>query len=151
MSLNIDTPWGAAINAVSGIIGKLIPDKAAQAAAQAQLQILMAQGSLNEEMAQLTSVTSAQSDINKVEASSQSTFVAGWRPMIGWVCATALGYQYIIKPVVMAGFSIAHYATPVMPGIDDQLWQLMFGMLGMGALRSFDKIKGVETNQITKK
>lgn len=136
------------LDPIVAIINKVIPDKTAAAAAQAQLQTLVLQGQLSEEMTQLTSVTAAQSDIDKVEASNSSTFVAGWRPMIGWVCAAALAYQYLLKPLVLAGFSMAHQVIPAMPGIDDQLWQLMFGMLGMGALRSFDKTKGVATNAI---
>lgn len=140
--------WDTVAAPIIAIINKVVPDKAAAAAAVASLQAMQVQGQLNEELLQLTSVTSAQSDINKVEASNSSTFVAGWRPMIGWVCAAALGYQYLLKPLVLAGFSMAHQPIPVMPGIDDQLWQLMFGMLGMGALRSFDKTKGVATQNV---
>lgn len=135
--------WDTIAAPIIAIINKVIPDKAAAAAAVASLQQMQMQGALQEELAQLTSVTSAQSDINKVEASNSSVFVAGWRPMIGWVCASALAYQYLAKPLVLAGFSMAHQVIPVMPGIDDNLWQLMFGMLGMGAMRTFEKAKGV--------
>lgn len=140
--------WDTVAAPIIAIINKVVPDKAAAAAAVASLQSMQMQGQLSDELLQLQSVTVNQSAINQVEAANSSTFVAGWRPMIGWVCAAALAYQYLAKPLVLAGFSIAHQAIPVMPGIDDQLWQLMFGMLGMGALRSFDKTKGVATANI---
>ena len=128
---------------VLGIIGKLIPDKAAAAAAQVELQKLAASGAIQEELAQLQAVTTAQSDINKVEAGSSKLFVSGWRPMIGWVCASALAFQYLVRPLVGAGFTVAGHPVPALPGLDDNLWQLMFGMLGMGTLRTAEKFKGV--------
>lgn len=138
--------WDAVIGPVVSIINKLIPDKTAAAAATAQLQQLAMQGQLNDELAKLQAITVNQSDINKVEAGSTSVFVAGWRPMIGWVCAAALLAQYIVRPFVLWGFSIAHQPVPTLPGLDDNLWQLMFGMLGMGTLRTVEKFKGVAGN-----
>jgi len=84
----------------------------------------------------------AQIEVNKAEAASSSVFVAGWRPMIGWVCAIALLYQYLLTPIaVWFGFIIGH-PIPQPPNLDGNLYELMFGMLGMSALRSFDKLKG---------
>lgn len=137
--------WDTVAAPIIAIINKVVPDKAAAAAAVASLQQLQMQGSLNEEMAQLQAVTGAQSDVDKVEATNPSLFVAGWRPMIGWVCGAALCSQYIARPLLQWGFTIAHQPLPALPGIDDNLWQLMFGMLGMGGLRTFEKIKGVAT------
>jgi len=85
-----------------------------------------------------------------VEAANPSMFVAGWRPGIGWVCVAALAFQYVVRPLIQWGFSIAHQPVPVLPGIDDNLWQLMTGMLGMGVLRSYDKVKGSATQGIGK-
>jgi len=83
-----------------------------------------------------------QMEVNKAEAAHNSVFVAGWRPFIGWVCGLALFYQYLLAPMsVWVSFIIGH-PIPSPPSLDDQLWQLLFGMLGMGALRSFDKLKG---------
>jgi Holin of 3TMs, for gene-transfer release len=138
--------WDLVAGPIIGIINKLIPDKTAAAAAVAQLQQLQAQGTLSEELEQLKAITTAQSDINKVEAASSSVFVAGWRPGIGWVCALALASQYIARPLVLWGFSIAHQPMPALPGIDDNLWQLMFAMLGLGTLRTAEKFKGVQGN-----
>lgn len=143
--------WDTIAAPIIAIINKVVPDKAAAAQAVATLNQLQLQGALQEEFAQIQAITVNQSDINKVEAANSTVFVAGWRPMIGWVCAAALGSQYILRPLVQWGFTIAHQPVPVLPGIDDNLWQLMFGMLGLGALRSFDKVKGVATTAITSK
>jgi Holin of 3TMs, for gene-transfer release len=88
----------------------------------------------------------AQTDVNKQEAASTSLFVAGWRPAIGWICAAALAYQYVIVPVSVWASYAAGHPFPKPPTLDDTLWQLMFGMLGMGGLRTFEKLKGVAGN-----
>jgi len=137
--------WDAVIGPVVSIINKVIPDKAAAAQAVATLNQLQLQGQFAQELAQLQAITSAQSDINKVEAGSESLFVSGWRPMIGWVCAAALAYQYLARPLAQGIASAVGHPLPAWPGLDDDLWQLMMGMLGMGGLRSFDKLKGTAT------
>ncbi|CAB4132806.1 Holin of 3TMs, for gene-transfer release [uncultured Caudovirales phage] len=112
------------------LLDRLIPDPVQKAQAQLELMKLQQSG----ELATLT----AQTDINKVEASSSSFFVSGWRPYIGWVCGLALTYQYLVRP-----FIIAFFPGYSFPGLDDNLWQLLLGMLGLGGLRSFEKMKGV--------
>lgn len=135
--------WDVVVGPLLKIIDKVIPDKTAAAAAKAQIQTLALQGQLTEEMAELASVTSAQSDINKVEASSSSLFVSGWRPLIGWICGIAFGFQFILRPVIQWGFIMTGHPLPALPGIDETLTQLTYGMLGMGALRTYEKAKGV--------
>ena len=75
-----------------------------------------------------------------------AAFQSCWRPAIGWVCALALASQYIVRPLVLWGFTLTGHSVPVLPGLDDNLWQLMFGMLGMGTLRTVEKFKGVAGN-----
>lgn len=143
--------WDTIIAPIVSIINKVVPDKAAAAAATAQLQTMALQGQLADELQQLQAITSNQSDVDKAEAANSSVFVAGWRPMIGWVCAIALGSQYIARPLIAWGFALAKQPAPNLPGIDDNLWQLMFGMLGMGALRSYDKLQGTATGKLSLK
>jgi hypothetical protein len=112
------------------LIERLIPDPAAQDAAKLELLKLQQSG----ELATMT----AQTEINKVEAASPSIFVSGWRPAIGWVCALAMCYQYLARP-----FLTAFYPVLTFPGLDDNLWQLMMGMLGLGGLRTFEKSQGI--------
>ncbi len=135
--------WDTIAAPIIAIINKVVPDKAAAAQAVATLNQLQLQGALQEEFAQLQAVTSAQSDVDKAEATNANIFVSGWRPMIGWVCGAALASQYIARPLLQWIFTIAHQPLPALPGIDDNLWQLMFGLLGLGTLRTVEKIKGV--------
>jgi len=121
-------PITAGMDLAGKVIDKLWPDKSEQERAQLAAAVAVVQG---------------QIDINKVEAGSSSTFVAGWRPAVGWVCAAALAWQYIVRPGVTFGFATAGHAMPELPTIDGQLWELMFGMLGFGGLRTFEKVKGV--------
>jgi len=137
--------WDTIAAPIIAIINKVVPDKAAAAQAVATLNQLQLQGALQEEFAQLQAITVNQSDVDKQEAANPSVFVSGWRPAIGWVCGAALASQYIARPVLQWGFAIFHQPLPALPGIDDTLWQLMFGMLGLGGLRTFEKVKGVST------
>jgi len=78
-----------------------------------------------------------QSEINKMEAQHRSVFVAGWRPFIGWICGLALAYNFIIREV------IAWVSPDIMPPAIqmDQLITILLGMLGLGGLRTFEKVK----------
>ena len=112
----------------------LIPDQNAREKAQAEMQSALLDMAAKQ--------AEQQSKINEVEAQHQSIFVAGWRPAIGWTCAFAFAFIYVVGPIVVwigAGFGYA--IKP--PRFDaDALLSLTLGMLGLGALRSFDKAKG---------
>ena len=128
------------VTAVLEIGGKLIdkiwPDPTEAAKAKIQLLTLQQKGELAEITGQLA--------VNTEEAKSSSVFVAGWRPFIGWVCGAALAYAYIGYPFLTWLLVIfkPSLAAPKLV-IDEMLYQLLFGMLGMGALRTIEKIKGV--------
>jgi len=147
MSVDISTPWGDAIKAVTSLINKVIPDKSAAAAATAQLQLMAQQGQLQEELLQLQSVTSAQSDVDKVEAASTSMFVAGARPFVMWVCGVGLAVSCIVSPLFTWLSALVGHPTPF-PKLDDPLLQsTLAGMLGLGHItRTVEKIKGVVGN-----
>lgn len=131
------------LDPITAILNKIIPDKTAAAAAQAQLQLALQTGQLQQELDSLVSVTTAQSDINKVEAASSSLFVSGWRPFVGWVCGFGLAYVAIIEPVARFAAQVGFKYAGAFPVIDTTLtMQVLLGLLGMGALRSFDKVKG---------
>jgi hypothetical protein len=128
-------PIDALLTLGSSLIDKFFPDKTQAETAKAQLLQMQVSG----ELAQMA----GQIEINKVEAANANLFIAGWRPAIGWVCALALAYQYLLRPLLSWATVAAGYNFPVMPGLDDNLWQLMMGMLGMGGLRTFEKVSGV--------
>lgn len=131
---------GPIIDIVGKVIDRVIPDKAAAQKAKDALTDKALQADISSMMAQI--------DVNKTEAASSSIFVAGWRPAIGWICAGALGYQYLFSPLLWWAATSFQWNVTAPPKLDDVLWQLLFGMLGMGALRSYDKIKGVDTKSI---
>jgi len=85
-----------------------------------------------------------QMEINKVEAASSSLFVAGWRPAVGWIGAAGLGYAAIIEPIMTFTATMKGY-TGAFPAIDTTItMQILFGILGLGAFRSAEKIKGTK-------
>ena len=126
----------AAILGIAGtILDRVIPDKAAAEKAKAEIEAALVKSVLDGNLAQI--------EVNKAEAAHSSVFVSGWRPAIGWICAAALAYSYMIVPLVGFGLALSGQPVPKWPVLDGNLWELMFGMLGMGALRSYEKFKGV--------
>ncbi|MDY7026632.1 MAG: holin family protein [Pseudomonadota bacterium] len=98
-------------------------------------------------------VIKTQTEINKAEAQHKSIFVAGWRPAIGWVCALAIGYQFLIYPLISWVWTLClaqgWVGMQEPPEINTgALWTIVTGMLGMGAMRTVDKIKKVDTKTI---
>lgn len=77
-----------------------------------------------------------QAEINKVEAQNRSMFVSGWRPFIGWICGFAFGFHYIVMPLLLA-------YTDIKPVEFDtnSLFTVLMGMLGLGGLRTYEKLK----------
>ena len=82
------------------------------------------------------SLLQSQIEINKNEANSEKAFVSGARPFILWVCGVALLNNYIIRPYAMACFPEIY-----IPSVDNVLFELMLGMLGLSGMRSFEKLK----------
>lgn len=87
-----------------------------------------------------------QIETNKVEASSSNLFVAGWRPAIGWIGAAALGWTWIVAPLVnwIASLAGAHVQPPALPA--DAIYPVILGMLGISASRTIEKMRGVATS-----
>jgi len=128
-------PISAVLNIGESLIDKLIPDKTAAAAAKASLLTMQTQGELAQIQGQL--------EVDKVEAASNSTFVAGWRPFIGWICGLGLGYQFLARPFLQLGVDLGG-SHAVVQSLDlGTLMTLLFGILGLGAMRTVDKINGV--------
>ena len=89
----------------------------------------------------IAEINKAQMEVNKVEAGHTSIFVAGWRPFTGWICATALGYHFILQPLLT--FIMYTFGNEVvLPTFDmGTLTTVLLGMLGLGGMRSFEKVK----------
>ncbi|MBV1888705.1 MAG: holin family protein [Proteobacteria bacterium] len=131
----------ALIGPVTSIIDKLIPDKEAADKAKIKLLELEQQGSLGE-LQIIADLSKAQAEINKQEAAHKSLFVAGWRPFIGWVCGAGVAWQFVFMPL-LAFFLPVYGISEELPAIPtESLFELILAMLGMGGLRTFEKIKG---------
>ena len=88
----------------------------------------------------------AQTDINKQEAANSNIFVAGWRPFIGWICGIALGFNFVIRPLASwILFIVGHPMT--LPLLDwSELSPIVIGLLGLGTMRTVEKINGAQGN-----
>lgn len=128
----------ALIPLLAPLIEKLIahiPDPLAREKARAEAEITL--------LSLLGQQQQGQVEINKIEAANANLFVAGWRPFIGWVCGTALAYTYIVAPFWAWWLTIYYPTTPLPTLPSDHLFELVLAMLGLGGLRTFEKIKGV--------
>jgi hypothetical protein len=86
----------------------------------------------------------AQIAVNMEEAKSSSLFTSGWRPAVGWVCVLALFYDYIGAPIFHYAIQFFETTVPELPVLDTgELMTLLFGLLGLGSLRTYEKVSGV--------
>lgn len=136
--------WPTLITSIlPGLIDKIWPDPAKAAEAKLKLLELQQSGELKALEAE-TSLALGQLRINEEEAKSASVFVSGWRPAVGWVGALALGYAAILEPVGRFVAQVWFGYTGAFPVIDTAItMQLLFGILGLGGYRTFEKHKGV--------
>ena len=129
MNLN---PIAGIIEAVGGVASDLITTDKERLAAEIEMRKLD------------QALDLAQIDVNKDEAKSQSVFVAGWRPAIGWTCGLAFAYAAVFEPMLRFAAQVWFGYSGTFPAIDTDLtMQVLFGILGLGALRTAEKVKGV--------
>jgi hypothetical protein len=144
MGLDI-TGLGAIFDFGSKIIDKIFPDKTAADAAKLKMFELQQQGQLSG-LEQDFRIALEQIKTNAVEAANPSIFVSGWRPAVGWVCACAYAYNYFAMPmIVWVAKWYSGEAPPMIMLETSELTTLLFGMLGLGAMRSFDKKVAADT------
>lgn len=120
------------------VLGGLGLDPEAKARAQAQAFELLTQGDFSQRAE--VQMALAQLKVNEAEAGAGG-FRGGWRPFIGWVCGSALAFQFVAGPLVEWGAAAAGHPVPPLPKLDGVLWELLFAMLGLGTLRTVEKLK----------
>ena len=126
----------ALIGPVTGLLDKFIEDKD-QKARLAHEVATMAQNHAQE-------LAKGQLEINKMEAQHRSIFVAGWRPFLGWGLSFSMIWHFVLAPITIFGFSYAGVEAPELPAFDmDSLMTVLLGMLGLGGLRTVEKVKGL--------
>jgi hypothetical protein len=137
-------PISAALDLGGKLIERLIPDPAQKQAAALELLKMQQSG----ELAQLTADTElarGQLAVDQAEASNANVFVSGWRPFIGWVCGSGLAYQFVFSPLLTWGAALIGHPVAT-PTLDlGTLLTLLLGMLGLGGMRTVEKINGVST------
>jgi len=118
----------------SSVIDRVVPDKEAAEKAKREIQLELV-NNINE-------IAKAQIEVNKQEAAHRNVFVAGWRPFIGWICGAAFAYHFVLQPICV--FALAAYGVSLdLPSFDmGALMTVLTGMLGLGGLRTFEKMKG---------
>ena len=116
------------VGPVTGLLDKFIEDKDQKNALAHEI------ATMSERHAQ--ELAKGQLDVNKTEAAHKSLFVAGWRPSIGWVCSLGLLYNTIIANILGIWVDLPEIDTTL-------LVPVMMGMLGLGAMRSYEKVNSV--------
>ena len=124
------------IGPVSGILDKVIPDS------DMKTKLAHEIATMSDNHAQQALL--AQLEINKAEAASGSLFKGGWRPAVGWVCALAFAYHYLLQPLLVFILTASGVDLPELPVFDmSTLLTVLGGLLGIGGLRSYEKTKGL--------
>jgi hypothetical protein len=124
------------------LLDKFFPNASDAADAKLKLMAMAQTGELAQLDADLKLAT-GQMEVNKVEAASSSLFVAGPRPFIMWICGVALGYAAILEPIGRFIDTVVYQYHGAFPVIDTTItMQLLLGLLGLGAMRSYDKKQG---------
>lgn len=133
--------WAALIPLIGTIVEKVIPDPQAAADAKLRVMELAQKGELAVLDAEMK-LALGQLEVNKAEATTDM-FRGGWRPAVGWICVVGLAYQFILQPVLPWVVALFGAQVPPLPAIDvESLMVLLTGMLGLGGLRTFERVKG---------
>lgn len=136
MSIISSLAKGILGDSVEKVIDRLVPDKNGRAEAKDELNRALVDAA--------NAALLGQIEVNKVEASNPSVFVSGWRPACGWICGGALGYNFILQPILVYGLLMYDPSLVAPPSADlAQLMPVLLGMLGLGGLRTYEKNAGV--------
>jgi hypothetical protein len=144
---------GDIVKPIAEVVGKFIPDASKAAEFTYELQTKLADRDAARDKA-WADLMAAQAATNQVEATNPSLFVSGWRPFIGWICGWGCAYGFIIQPALswlmgILGVMLA-VNLPAPPDLDmAQLLGLLGGLLGIGGMRTYEKIKGVPDTNIS--
>ncbi len=131
--------WDDAIGGVLKLADKFIPDPQEKQKFELELQQLKQQSDLAVLNAD-TQIAIAQADINKTEAASEDKFNSRARPFILWICGVAFGYHFIVQPLLAFVFATTGHPVPLPVFNMDALNTVLFGILGLGGMRTYEKI-----------
>jgi len=123
-----------------GLIDRIFPDKVKADEAKLKLLELQQTGALATLTAE-TQLALKQGDINVEEAKNTNIFVSGWRPFIGWTCGLGFFAKYLGGPFIFVVAQFTGHSIELPPIDVTEMLPLLGGMLGLGALRTYEKIK----------
>lgn len=130
---------GSLIGPVTGLLDKFIEDK------DVRNKLAHDLSTMAERHAQ--DLAKGQLEVNKVEAAHTTLFVAGWRPAVGWTCCLGMASNFLLIPI--ANFVLALTGSAiVVPLLDTgEMMPVLMGMLGLGAMRTYEKKQGVHRDK----
>ena len=118
---------------ISTVLDRVIPDKNAREKAKEELE-----KAINDQDFQ---IALEQIKVNAIEAQSESFFKSGWRPSVGWICSIAFGLHFVILPLFNYFIMLCGQQPILVPFQMDTLLTVLLGLLGMGTLRTVEKMK----------
>ena len=121
-------PITAGMDLAGTVINKIWPDKTEQE---------------KQQLAAAVSLVHGQLAINANEATNPSVFVSGWRPAIGWICGAACAWNWIGLPIAKLGLALYGHPIELNPADIGEMMPILLGMLGLGGLRTMEKVNGV--------
>lgn len=126
------------IEPVTVLLDKYIPDKDLKEKLAHEIATMAERHSHEQVKAQL--------EINKTEAAHKNLFVAGWRPACGWICVFGMAGNFLIIPIANMTLELLETGVSI-PMIDlSTMLPVLMGMLGLGGLRTFEKVNGAQKN-----
>lgn len=127
---------------IGTVVDRLVPDNNAAQKVKNEIQEKLVEADIGSQLAQL--------EINKADASNPSIFVAGARPGFMWLCVITLGWSWLVAPMLTWTLQTLHVMAPALPTLAaDQAQTALYGLLGLGAYRTVDKI-WAQPDQVTK-
>lgn len=136
------------VGGVKDVVSEVIVDKDKRNEIEASLERLRLEAEDKAEQ-RIHDARIAQIEVNKEEAKSEKLFVAGWRPAVGWICALGLAWATVLQPLFSWFSTVSFGYTGAFPEIDSTLLIFVLGgILGIGSMRSFEKVRGVSTDTI---
>lgn len=131
---------GPLVRLVGDVLNRVLPPEKMSEKDKAQIESAVLLELSKMDFSQLQ----GQLAINLAEARSENVFVSGWRPAVGWTCAASLAYTFVIQPMAAFAIGVWRLQLPPLPVLDTgSLMAILGGLLGLGGMRTYEKIKGV--------
>lgn len=134
--------WDLILGPVFKLIDKVVPDVNERERQKSEIIKMQMAGELEYLKADV-SLALGQMEINKEEAKDPSLFKSGWRPAVGWLCVAGFGYTAVARPLLPWILTAIGHPMPPLPAMDtSELMTILMGMLGLGGMRTAERIKG---------